>query len=296
MGCQAFTPPLVGLAKELEGQPFHLVASHNQRGDAKHVRHEIFRNGLEPVTTNVSVTKSAGHPGVRGTGYVPYYLVFDHHGDLVHHHQGGPYHGGDGLAVLDRVRSMLEEVPQVYVGKEPYAEHAELAAEIASGKESRGAIARLQTALDESKDDPELTRLAAFVELMVVRRAAELENRLALDPKRGFTLLDAALSDVRGTAFSAPLEKIARKYEDRNLRKRLERTAEGLASVSKTWSALETVRGNGGEVRNPLDARFRRANERELAKLVGELRSIVEEGQGLPTGRRAQLWLDALGG
>ena len=92
MGCKAFTPPLVGLARELEGSPFHLIASHNQRGDDASARHEIFQNGLDPLTSNVSVVKAANHSWVTGTGYVPYYMVFDHHGDLVHHHQGGPYH------------------------------------------------------------------------------------------------------------------------------------------------------------------------------------------------------------
>ena len=86
MGCAAFTPSLVGLASELEGQPFHLVASFNQSGGARKALHEIFQNGLPVTSSNVSATLSARHPDVTGITYVSYYIVFDKHGDLAYHH------------------------------------------------------------------------------------------------------------------------------------------------------------------------------------------------------------------
>ena len=269
MGCKAFTPPLVGLARELEGQPFQLVASHNQNADARTTRHEIFQNGLALDTSNVTVTRAAGHPGVKGTGYVPYYLVFDHHGDLAYHHQGGPYHGGDGDAVHDRVRAMLRDVPQVYVGREPYEQHAKLAREIASGKRHKSALARLHAALEEAPADGELLRLCAAIERLVASQVAELERIFAVDPKRAYKLLDAAREDSAGTRWSGPLDEVAERYGDRVTRQKIEDGAKLLTATMKRWRRLAPVQGNGGEVHNPLDEEFRDANLEPLGACRG---------------------------
>ena len=41
----------------------------------------------------MTITKMGRHPDVRGNGYVPYYVVFDHTGKLAYDHMGGRYHG-----------------------------------------------------------------------------------------------------------------------------------------------------------------------------------------------------------
>ncbi|NJN14328.1 MAG: hypothetical protein HC813_01385, partial [Planctomycetes bacterium] len=90
--------------------------------------------GLSPAAPNFTVSSFGGHPKVKGNGYVPYYLVFDHHGDLAHHHMCGDYHGGDGLGMIDWVEKLLKAAPEIYLGREPFAAHADLAAKVASRK------------------------------------------------------------------------------------------------------------------------------------------------------------------
>ncbi len=287
MGCRAFTPPVVGLARELEGEPFHLVASHNQGGDGEHALAEMFRNGLAPFSPNVSVTKSARHPGVTGTGYVPYYMIFDHHGDLVHHHQGGPYHGGDGTEALDRVRALLKEVPAVYLGKEPFAEHAKLAKKIASGKKLRAPLEELAALAAAHPEDAELQRLVAGVERHRDRIAAHVERLLATDPAKAKKEATAAAKDFAGTPWSGPLDELATSLADRELGKRREAAAKEIAQIMKAFGKLEPVRGNAGEVRNPLDPEFRQANEKALKKLVAKLERLRDDDGELAAGRRA---------
>ncbi len=110
---------MVGLAKRLEGKPFHLVASHCQRNPRDEVVAYIKGKGLRPDAPNFTVTSFGRHPKVRGNGYVPYYMVFDRHGKLVREHMCGDYHGGDGLGMIDWVKKLLKETPPVYLGRWP---------------------------------------------------------------------------------------------------------------------------------------------------------------------------------
>ena len=290
MGCRAFTPHLVGLAKELENQAFHLVASHNQSGSEEAAKHEIFQNGLDPLTTNVTVSKQARHPGVKGTGYVPYYLVFDQHGDLAYHHQGGPYHGGDGTAVLDRVRGMLKELPVVYVGKEPFERFEKLASELRKGRKLQRSFATLAAALKVTPEDAELARLASAVERHRDRTLARAATRMALDPGAALKELREAAKHFAHTPWSEPLDAAVANYQDRGVSRANEEAAKQLRGILKRLEKLERVAGNGGKVLNPLDARFRSENERGLKQLVESLRELREEFPSSPAaGRAAEL-------
>ncbi|QDU86175.1 hypothetical protein Pla163_33250 [Planctomycetes bacterium Pla163] len=286
-GCRAFTPPLLDLAEELEGRPFHLVASHNQDGDVDEVRHEIFQNGLGLAPANVSVVKGASHPGVTDTGHAPYYMVFDQHGALVHHHLGGPYHGGDGLAVLERVREMLRHVPAVYTGSEPFDEYAKLAERIASGVKLERSMADLEDALADAPDDPELVRLAAAVERHVARRTDAAEALLARDPKEGFDQLDDLVESTAGTRWHQRTQPLAERFAERDTRKNAEKAAKALNAQLKAWNKLEPVAGNGGDVLDPFDPTFRAQNAAALAKIGAGLREIVTDYGSAPAAEHA---------
>ena len=223
---------------------------------------------------------------MTGTGYVPYYLVFDHHGDLVHHHQGGPYHGGDGTAVLDRVRTMLAAVPAVYTGKEPFERHGKLARELASGKKLRATLPKIARALAAAPDDAELQRLAAAVHTHVQRFVEDADRGLARDPASFFETLDAYAAATAETPWAARLEELAGAF-DRAARKRHESAAKDLAKAMKRWAKLDPVRGNRGEVRNPLNDAFRRQNRRALEALARDLKQIATAHPELPVSRRA---------
>ena len=295
MGCKAFTPPLVGLANELRNEPFHLVASHNQNGSASQAVHEIFQNGLDLDSPNVSVTKSAHHPGVQGTGYVPYYMVFDHHGDLVFHHQGGPYHGGDGLAVLDRVRTMLERVPEVYLGKDPYAQHGELAASLASGQRLGEDLSRLTQELARQPGDKELERLSGWIERHVERSTEHLAWQLSESPEQASRELARTIETFAETPWAAPLIALQAQLQGPGALEQHTAAAAQLHQALKTWAELKTVSGNRGKVRNPLDATFRGRNGESLPKVAGLLRQAAQDPDS-PAGRRAAEMLRVLGG
>ena len=146
MGCQAITPHLVSLAKRLEGRPFHLVASHCQRGTQSDVVNYIKSKGLAADTPNVTVTSMGGHPGVKGNGYVPYYMVFDHKGNLAHHHMCGAYHGGDGLEMIKWVDKLLLAAPAIYLGEEPFVEAKALADAVRARKGLASTIKKIEAA------------------------------------------------------------------------------------------------------------------------------------------------------
>lgn len=295
MGCRAFTPPLVGLAKELEGQPFHLLASHNQNGSLDAAQHEIYQNGLHPLSPNVTVAKSAGHPGVTGTGYVPYYLVFDHHGDLAYHHQGGPYHGGDGNAVHDRVRNMLTQVPVVYVGKDTFSKYSKLAKELEKGKNLKRSFAALAAALEKTPEDPELQQLDAGVTLYRDRLIVQTTQELAVNPKEARKDLKAAIKDFAATPWVEPLQALQVQLQDRANAKQHDASSKALRAAIAKLEKLEPVQGNAGKVINLVDTEFRSANARDLESIKKALRNIVDKYGETPAAVRAGELLGLLG-
>ena len=278
---------MVSLAKELEDEPFHLIASYNQQGDAKKAKHEIFQNGLAPLSPNVTVSLQGGHPGVKGTGYVPYYLVFDQHGDLAYHHQGGPYHGGDGVAVLDRVREMLQDVHVVYVGKQPFERFDKLARQLQAGKGLRKSFKELTEALTESPKDQELVRLVAGVKQYQVRLAAKAEQLLATDPEGARKMLKTAVKDFADTPWNKLVEDLSTNLHDPDKFKLHKDAAKALKKVVAKINKLGRVAGNSGTVLNPVDPKFQTTNGRALEGIKQDLRSISNQYSSLPAGKRA---------
>ena len=181
MGCKAFTPHMASLAKELQGERFHLIASHNQSGSAEAALHEIFQNGLDVLADNVTVTKFTNHPGVQGTGYVPYYMVFDEHGQLAYHHQGGPYHGGDGSAVLDRVRGMVKQLPKVILDPQQGGTDHPIAKQLRSDPSFAKGARALAKALQETPSDAHLRGLEEVLERSIASSLQAAALRLAYD-------------------------------------------------------------------------------------------------------------------
>ncbi len=94
-GCTRVTPGLVDLAKELEGKPFHLIASHCQSWGGDTALKKLQEEGWNEQMKNVTVmSRTTFDVPAR---YVPYYIIFDESGKLIHHNMGGPFHGGDGI-------------------------------------------------------------------------------------------------------------------------------------------------------------------------------------------------------
>ncbi len=294
MGCKAFTPHLVGLAKELENEPFHLLASYNQRATPEEAKHEIFQNGLAPLAPNVTVSMHAGHPGVKGTGYVPYYMVFDHHGDLAYHHQGGPYHGGDGTAIIERVKTMLEQVPVIYTGKEPFEQHKKLALALQSGKKLNKPLLALAKALEATPDDSELLRLLAGVESYKRALFSESERLLGIDFKAGRKQILNLAKDFKATPWISDIEKLSETLGSPDAEKSYGASAKALSKALVELRKLDLVKGNGAKVFNPLDKEFRQSNRKKLDGIIADLETVRDLGPSLPAGKLSAQLLSLL--
>ena len=222
MGCKAITPHLVGLAKRLEGKPFHLVAAHNQRDTKENVVSYIQGQGLAADTPNVTVTSFGRHPKVKGNGYVPYYMVFDQHGDLAHHHMCGAYHGGDGLKMIEWVDKLLKDVDAVYLGKEPFARFDKLARQVGKKKSLPAAINQIERALAgevDREERAELERLKSAIVDYRDRMLARAEELYAADPTRVEKHLADLAKDVKGTPLAEPVDtKLAEARKSADLR------------------------------------------------------------------------------
>lgn len=101
---------MVGLAKSLEGQHFQLIASYCQHGTKKGALEALRAQGWSEKLSNTTVMYQTNFPKAP-VKYVPYYLIFDHEGKLRHNHMAGRFHGGNGNAYQEQVKSLLAQVP-----------------------------------------------------------------------------------------------------------------------------------------------------------------------------------------
>ncbi|MHC4339611.1 MAG: thioredoxin domain-containing protein [Planctomycetota bacterium] len=209
MGCKAITPHLVGLAKRLESKPFHLVASHCQRNTQENVVEYIRGKGLSPDAPNFTVTSFGRHPKVKGNGYVPYYMVFDQHGELAYHHMCGDYHGGDGLKMIEWVDKLLKDAPAIYLGKEPFEVHRKLAAQVGKRKKLPAAILEIDRRLEARPEDAEKAELERLREAIADYKARMLQRAdslMAGNPPEVLPALEALSKDFKGTPMAADVE------------------------------------------------------------------------------------------
>lgn len=216
MGCQAVTPHLVGLARRLEGTPFHLIASHCQQGTQAEVVAYVKSKGLAADTPNVTVTQQGRHPGVKGNGYVPYYMVFDHTGRLAHHHMCGDYHGGDGLAMIEWVDKLLAATPAIYLGPAPFEHESALAAQVAGKKNLKAAHAAIQAKLAAPETDAaarvELERLSTALTDYRDRMLASAAGLLATRPADAAPALKDLARELKGTTLAEAVEARIAEY------------------------------------------------------------------------------------
>lgn len=293
MGCKAFTPHLASLAKELQGERFHLIASHNQVGGAAAALHEAFQNGFDVFADNVSMTKFSDHPGVEGTGYVPYYMVFDEFGKLAYHHQGGPFHGGDGTAVLDRIRRMVRQLPPVILEPKLATGQNPIAKQLGSEKSLSSGARALAKALQASPGDAQLLELERALERHIASRVRAASLLMADDYQKGLKRLTSLQGQLARTPWTEHLDQTIEHWHA--LRGRIQESNKALRRVRRQWSQLKPVEGNGRPVLNPRDPGFRSRNQTQLDGLRGDLEAITQSFGGLPAADRAGSLLRVLG-
>lgn len=253
------TPQLVGLASRLQGAPFHLLATHCQRDTRENVVAYVKEEGLAADSPNMTVSSFGGHPKVKGNGYVPYYMVFDHHGDLVHHHMCGQWHGGDGLRMIELVDELLQAVPAVYLGKEPFTAVPRLAQQIGKLERLPAALAEIDKRLSGEPADAErgeLGRLSAAIDDYRVRMLGQVEDLTASDPAAVLPHLHELRKQFAGTGHGVA---IATRISELSKSKALADATRIDKSYRKTMQRLEQ--------REPT-ARQLRAARKKLEKLI----------------------------
>jgi hypothetical protein len=279
VGCKAITPHLVGLAKRLEDKPFHLVASHCQQNTKENVVAYIRSKGLSPDAPNFTVTSFGRHPKVKGNGYVPYYMVFDQHGELTYHHMCGDYHGGDGLRMIEWVDNLLKETPAIYLGKEPFTVHRKLAAQVGKKKKLPAAVLEIDRRLAAGADGAEkaeLERLQAAIADYRARMLQRAESLMAKSPPEVLPALEALLKDFKGTPMAAEVEaKLAemRKSDD------LKQSVAIFKGYRKAMKRLE---------------KMKEPSDKTLRKTAEKLQKLIEGHEQLPVAATIRETIDSL--
>lgn len=294
------TPHLVGLARNLEGEAFHFVAQHCQKDTRENVVAYVRSKGLAPDTPNVTVTSFGRHPKVKGNGYVPYSMVFDHHGDLVYHHMSGDYHGGDGLEVLEVVRRYVSVVPEVYLGKAPFERFAELAARVEEGRDLGRLEAEILEARAEALDaaeEAELDRMTAGLTRLYEREVDHLRTTLVHGPAEFPKVLGKLEKRFAKTSYVERLNALSAELEP--LVKPSMKVARSLAKVEKKLAKLppsDACDRAGMESHQLGCPRCTKANAKKLVKLRADLDALVESAGDLPIGKRVATLRESLAG
>ncbi len=285
---------MVGLAKRLEGKPFHLIAAFNQDGTKEWVEGYLRGKGLAPSAPNFTVTKGGRHPDVKGNGYVPYYMVFDHTGKLVQEHMCGSYHGGDGLKMIEWVDKLLKGAPDIYLGKGPWGDYDEFAQQVMRKKNLDAAVLVL-----EKQTDGDALRILDGVRRYRDQKLAYAQSLLASDPAAVVGVLKSIAGELKGTKLGAePAEQLAKLEQSADLkdaikiakkfaaaRKRLERCK--CCKPCKRTEGLRTIRLGCATCRADNKVALKRA-KKKLAKLV-------EGKDQLPIAKTIQSYLNSLG-
>ena len=288
MGCKAITPHLVSLAKRYEGSAFHLIASHCQNQPKESVVSYIRSQGVAADTPNFTVTSFGRHPKVKGNGYVPYYIVFDHHGNLVHHHMCGNYHGGDGLKMIDWVDKLMAKAPAIYLGQEPFEHATKLAKQVSKRSKLGTAVKTIekQLAADSTSADlrADLKRLMTTV---TAWRDKELARALALEaskPSRVVGSLSALAKELKGSSLAPAVEEqLAIKKKSTELKAAVA-VEKSLRKLEKSFAKLtpcKPCRRTGAISHRASCSDCMKMNRKKLKALRSKAEKLTEEARGL---------------
>ena len=292
MGCRAITPTLVGLASEHEGKPFHLIASHVQPGERGDVVEFIKSQGLESDVTNLTVVKDGRHPRVKSAGSVPYYMVFDQHGDIAHHHMAGAYHGGDGTGQADVVAKLLKDTPAIYLGREPFPVLGKLARKVGQGKNVGATLKPLEASVETEPDvakQAEIRRLISVVESWRNRQIRHAVRGLERRPSGVVAQLEALAKLLKGSALA---DEVMARLAELNGGDTIARgvvVEKAIAKIEKQLAKAKPCKackkGGAKSSRAGCDA-CRAKNAKSIAKLRESLDALSQDNADLPIAAR----------
>ena len=267
------------MAKELEGKPFHLLATHCQKNSRANVIKYIKGKGLAPTSPNVTVTSFGGHPKVKGNGYVPYYMVFDQHGELAHHHMCGGYHGGDGLKMIEWVKKLLKDAPEIYLGKDPFTVIRKLAAQVAKKKKLAAAVKRIETELAGEpgrERRAELQRLHDAVKAWHDTRFDHIVKLSATNPPQVVPAMKQLAKDLKGTKLG--------EHSARNLSS-LQKDA-GLKTAIRLFKSFQKTVKAVDKLKDPSPTALKRHAKR--------LEKLIEGHENAPVSKTIREYIESL--
>ncbi len=189
---------------------------------------------------------------------------------------------------------MLKTLPSIYVGKETYASYDDLAKKIASGKNLGASLKKLAKELEAKPEDEELGRLVVAIERHAKDSAKAFERAATENVKSAIKALNKTAKAYEGTPWASELVALSKQAKDRQVAKRYSAAHKKIASARRLWEQLQPQKGNGGQVRNPLDSSFRSTNASGLEQLTPQLEELAKEFPELPAGRVAANWLELL--
>jgi hypothetical protein len=301
VGCRAITPHLVGLASRLEGRPFHLIATHRQNNPRDEVVAYLRKNELSSDAPTFTVTKAGSHPKVRGNGYVPYYMVFDHHGDLVRHHMCGNYHGGDGLKMIEWVDKLLADAPDIYLGREPFERLPDLAARIGAKRKLAAAVKEAEDKLGTTTDAAEraeLERMLAGVKRYRDGALARTDKLIASRPSKALAVIDGLAAELAGTQLGADAEKRAKELrasDDLTRAIAIEKGFDKAVRALGKKKGCKECKRKGMRSLQLGCAQCRAANKSAIAKTRKKLAALIEGADDLPITATVKEYLARLG-
>lgn len=250
---------------------------------------------------NFTCTSFGRHPRVKSAGSVPYYMVFDHHGDIVYHHMAGAYHGGDGLRMIEWVDDLLKDTPAIYLGKEPFLIHAKLADQIASGKNLGTNIPRLEATqgAEGLEGSEELERLYTAVTTWRDRELKAAAGLLATRPSAVVAALKSLQKEVKRSELATEVDETLASIDKSPELKAAIAIEKTLLKQKKRAAKLKPCeacdrKGIATGVASCEGCRTK--NRRGIEKMSETLTAAIEGQEGLPIAKTVKSFIASFGG
>lgn len=298
--CNKVTPDLIKLARRLENRPFRIVAAHSQQSTRERVATYVRSLGLAENTPNFTITDFGSHPRVETSGFVPYYIVFDHHGNLAHHHTAGNDHGGDGRDMYRWVDRLVKAAPAIYLGESPFTHLPELAAAVAEKKRFPGSVLEIEKRLAAGPDAAtraELDRLLTAIRAYRDHQMETVTRDLVHAPDRVLPRLRRLSRELADTSLAADVDPRLQSLEGSEVLAASRRLHDNMRKVRlklEKRKACKSCRGMGIRKLQPDCSDCRAAHPEAFAKAEKQLERLVEAHPDLPITARVRAYLQAL--
>lgn len=292
-GCRELVPALIRASQDLADRPIHIILTYVEDRPKQQTIAYFAGLGLSAECPNITITKDGKHPKLKSKGYLPYYLVFDHHGRLAHHHMGGAYHRGDGRKMIDLLEELSREVPDFYFGTQPFVKITPLAERVAKRKKLAGAIREAEEMLDPPEGQPkpdavtkaELQRLLAVVARYRDRKLKSVELIYPSQPTKVLPMLAGLKREFRRTKLG---EAVDAEFKKQRTSPKLKRAVEVHQDYERILDKLHKIppckycRKDGDKHLRPGCADCHTTQKKAtVRKEVQKLRRLHEDAQGL---------------